>query len=114
MAKDFSQVNFRMPTELKEKLEEASRKNERSLTSELVSRLEDSFTVDGKQPIYLPESNAKAINSLVTLSLGHIIKNLILNGVPIVVVRKSFPSEGVFQELIDIFEELAPENKKAP
>ncbi|MFU9047400.1 Arc family DNA-binding protein [Acinetobacter tibetensis] len=48
MAKDFSQVNFRMPTELKEKLEEASKANERSLTSELVSRLEESFEQKNK------------------------------------------------------------------
>jgi hypothetical protein len=49
-----------------------------------------------------------------TLSLGSIIKGLLLNGVPIEIVRKSFPSEEVFQGLIDIliksndFEEKAP------
>lgn len=115
MAKDFSQVNFRMPTELKEKLEEASKVNERSLTSELVSRLEDSFKIDGKQPIYLPESNAKDLNALITLSLGSIIRNLLLNGVHIDVVRKSFPSDEVFQELVDLFKDIkSSENKKAP
>lgn len=43
MAQDYSQVNFRIPTKLKEKIEEASVANNRSITSELVSRLEKSF-----------------------------------------------------------------------
>ena len=43
MAQDYSQVNFRIPTKLKEKIEEASVANNRSITSELVSRLENSF-----------------------------------------------------------------------
>lgn len=39
----FVQVNFRMPAELKEKLEFSADKNGRSITSELVTRLEQSF-----------------------------------------------------------------------
>lgn len=106
MAKDFSQVNFRMPTELKEKLEEASKVNERSLTSELVSRLENSFQVNGAQPIYLPESNAKDLNALITLSLSSIIKNLILNGVSPEVISKSFPEAPVFKEILNVFKDV--------
>lgn len=44
MAKDYSQVNFRIPTKLKEQIEESAIANERSITSELVVRLEKSFT----------------------------------------------------------------------
>ncbi|MEX7475436.1 Arc family DNA-binding protein, partial [Acinetobacter baumannii] len=33
MAKDYSQVNFRMPSKLKELLEEKAKDNERSLTA---------------------------------------------------------------------------------
>lgn len=115
MAQDYSQVNFRIPTKLKEKIEEASIINNRSITSELVSRLEDSFQIDGKQPIYLPESSAKDLNALITLSLGSIIKNLLLNGVPLEIVRKSFQSDDVFQGLVDIFMDTkTSDNKKAP
>ena len=115
MAQDYSQVNFRIPTKLKEKIEEASIINNRSITSELVSRLEDSFQIDGKQPIYLPESSAKDLNALITLSLGSIIKNLLLNGVPLEIVRKSFPSDDVFQGLVDIFMDTkTSDNKKTP
>ncbi len=39
----FAQVNFRMPQELKEKLEQAAKESGRSITSELVTRLEQSF-----------------------------------------------------------------------
>jgi phosphoenolpyruvate carboxylase len=48
MAQDYSQVNFRIPTKLKEDIEKAAQANNRSITSELVSRLEESFTVHEK------------------------------------------------------------------
>lgn len=37
------QVNFRIPSDLKVRLEEAARKNKRSITAELVNRLESTF-----------------------------------------------------------------------
>lgn len=40
---DIVQVNFRMPKDLKDKLEQAAETNGRSITSELVIRLEQSF-----------------------------------------------------------------------
>lgn len=43
MAKEYSQVNFRIPTLLKEKIEKSALENECSITAEIVSRLEDSF-----------------------------------------------------------------------
>lgn len=46
MTQDYSQVNFRIPTKLKNKLEEAAKSNERSITGELVARLEKSFEND--------------------------------------------------------------------
>lgn len=46
MQKSYFQVNFRIPTELKEQIEEAAKKNNRSITAELVSRLERTFQDD--------------------------------------------------------------------
>ena len=46
MAQEYSQVNFRIPSKLKEDIEKAAFANNRSITSELVSRLEDSFKRD--------------------------------------------------------------------
>lgn len=43
MAREYSQVNFRIPTKLKEKIEESASTNDRSITAELVARLEQSF-----------------------------------------------------------------------
>lgn len=43
MAKDYTQVNFRIPTKLKEEIEKAAQENERSITAEIVHRLEQSF-----------------------------------------------------------------------
>jgi hypothetical protein len=37
------QVNFRIPSDLKARLEEVARKNKRSITAELVNRLESTF-----------------------------------------------------------------------
>lgn len=46
MAQEYSQVNFRIPSKLKEDIEKAAFANNRSITSELVSRLEESFEQD--------------------------------------------------------------------
>ncbi|MDP3978329.1 MAG: Arc family DNA-binding protein [Pseudomonas sp.] len=46
MTKPDLQVNFRMPADLKARLENASKENHRSLTSEVVARLEASFASD--------------------------------------------------------------------
>ena len=43
---DFTQVNFRMPFDLKKKINSAAIKNGQSLTSELVARLDSTFTID--------------------------------------------------------------------
>lgn len=48
MAKDYTQVNFRIPTKLKEEIEKAAKDSERSITSEIVHRLEESFSVHEK------------------------------------------------------------------
>lgn len=48
MRKDNVQVNFRLPQELKQKLENSAQANGRSITSELIVRLDESFD-DKKQ-----------------------------------------------------------------
>jgi len=48
MSRSHPQVNFRIPPELKEKLETAAKKNHRTITAELVARLENSFMVEGR------------------------------------------------------------------
>ena len=44
MARHDPQVNFRIPAELKEQLDQSAKDNNRTLTSELVTRLADSFS----------------------------------------------------------------------
>lgn len=46
MARDEPQINLRVPAALKERLEEASAQNKRSLTAEIVARLEESFGLE--------------------------------------------------------------------
>lgn len=48
MARTDPQLNFRIPAELRERLEAAAKENNRSLTGELIARLESSFG-DGNQ-----------------------------------------------------------------
>ena len=43
MARHDPQVNFRIPAELKERLELAAKENNRSLTAELINRLDESL-----------------------------------------------------------------------
>ncbi|MCA8003144.1 Arc family DNA-binding protein [Burkholderia metallica] len=47
MARDEPQTNLRIPAALKERLVDASVKSKRSLTAEIVARLEESFASDG-------------------------------------------------------------------
>lgn len=54
MATDISQVNFRMPTALKERLEGEAKTNGRSLTAEIIYRLQTTLEMDD----YVPKANA--------------------------------------------------------
>lgn len=48
MARNDPQVNFRIPIELKEKLDNSARENGRTITAELILRLEMTFEQDDK------------------------------------------------------------------
>lgn len=48
MAKNDVQVNFRMPQELREKLQGSAESNNRTITSEIVARLQSSFEIAEK------------------------------------------------------------------
>ena len=51
MARDEPQINLRIPDDLKDRLDHASTTNTRSLTAEVVARLEESFTAGAAAPI---------------------------------------------------------------
>lgn len=62
MSKEELQVNFRMPASLKRDLEAAAKSNGRSLTSEVVLRLEVSVALDTPRPDrYLSADRARAL-----------------------------------------------------
>ena len=65
MAQEYSQVNFRIPSKLKEDIEKAASANNRSITSELVSRLEESFD----EPMAFDPTNAEMVTKLVAQSM---------------------------------------------
>ncbi|ENU56740.1 hypothetical protein L291_2497 [Acinetobacter guillouiae MSP4-18] len=44
MAKDYTQVNFRIPVDLKDRIDLAAAENKQSITAEIVERLESSFS----------------------------------------------------------------------
>lgn len=56
MSKKDVQVNFRMPETLKAELEIASKANNRSLTAEIVSRLETSLTSNNQTTSETPDA----------------------------------------------------------
>lgn len=77
MAKDYSQVNFRIPTKLKEQIEQSALENERSITAELVARLEQSFD----EPMKFNPNDAEAVTKLVAKSMQELLLALSNQGV---------------------------------
>jgi predicted DNA-binding protein len=51
MARNDPQVNLRMPADLKDRLDAAASENKRSLTAEIVSRLEKSWDAEGYEDL---------------------------------------------------------------
>ncbi|MDY0191673.1 MAG: Arc family DNA-binding protein [Desulfuromonas sp.] len=54
MSRAHPQVNFRIPPDLKEQLEQAAKENHRSITAELVARLEETFEIEGSLKVVAP------------------------------------------------------------
>lgn len=48
MRKDDPQINLRVPLELKEKILEAAKENQRTQTAEMIARLEESFILEDR------------------------------------------------------------------
>lgn len=70
------QVNFRMPAELKDKLEQSAKESGRSITSELVTRLEESFRLEDK-PYKVPlPTDIHGIQGVMPAELGAFIMEL--------------------------------------
>ena len=75
------QVNFRMPAELKEKLENSAKDSGRSITSELVTRLEESFRLEDK-PYKVPlPTDIHGIQGVMPAELGAFIMELAMERV---------------------------------
>lgn len=54
MSRAHPQVNFRIPPDLKEQLEQAAKENHRSITAELVARLEETFEIEESLKVVAP------------------------------------------------------------
>lgn len=100
------QYKLRWSEDLRDKVMNSAKEQNRSINAEIIARLEDSFSPSGKQAIYLPENSSKDLNTILSLSFGTIIKNLILNGVSPEVISKSFPDSQVFKEILEMFKDL--------
>jgi hypothetical protein len=94
MAQEYSQVNFRIPTKLKEDIEKAAQANNRSITSELVSRLEKSF-----EDSYRENFSDAVITELLESTLSKLLSSMKDQGVP---------DDKIHNALVDLT------NKKAP
>lgn len=96
MARTDPQVNFRIPAELKAKLEQAAHENGRSITNELVARLEASFDNDQPSKEGL-EQRLKDLEQALIVSTTHYEQLIKL-----------------FEQKIDIRSLLATPKEKAP
>ena len=63
MARDDPQVNFRMPAELKERLEEAARAAGRSVTQEMIQRLQATFSP--QRDLFAREELVRIVNDAI-------------------------------------------------
>jgi hypothetical protein len=96
MAQEYSQVNFRIPSKLKEDIEKAAFANNRSITSELVSRLEESFD----EPMAFDPTDAEMVTKLVAQSM---------QGLLVALKDRGVSSDLIFDALREV-----SGNKKAP
>src|SRR3990167_2912893 len=96
MTRSDLQVNFRMPASLKAALESAAKENHRSLTAELVARLEASF-----DPVALVDfASALQPNE----KTDSVIQREVAD------IKKQF---GLFQEMLDLLREPPTEEQLA-
>ncbi|WP_176307980.1 Arc family DNA-binding protein [Burkholderia ambifaria] len=71
MARDDPQINLRIPLELKERLDAASARKRRSLTAEVVARLEASFLSDDES------GNVYIDDRMLNLFARHIVEKVV-------------------------------------
>lgn len=72
MAAEISQVNFRMPTALKVHLEREAKGNGRSLTAEIIFRLQESLEMDAAATKLAEKLNRTPQGATVELPVGEI------------------------------------------
>lgn len=79
MSKEELQVNFRMPASLKAELEQAAKKNRRSVTAEVVARLEASNAKETSMHELLPASKIREIAAAARRNLYEEVRTEILS-----------------------------------
>ena len=93
MARTDPQVNFRIPADLKDKIEQAAINNGRSITGELVIRLEDSFKLE-THPYKIPMDVSAADDwieksGLTPEQMGEVMKQLAFERISQIIEEKS-------------------------
>ncbi|EJN17229.1 Arc-like DNA binding domain-containing protein [Pseudomonas sp. GM79] len=121
MSRTDLQVNFRIPAELKTDLEQAAKESGRSLTAEIVARLNLSLLADGKNGEELfAADKAKEYASIARMSLPAVVRERIRVAINQSIVRglnsadvslsdlglESLPSEYLAKIQIELSQEL--------
>ncbi|SAL11961.1 Arc-like DNA binding domain protein [Caballeronia sordidicola] len=75
MARDDPQINLRIPADLKDRLDRASLKTKRSLTAEVVARLEETFRA-GNEKDAPPAIDTKTMDLFADHVAGKVVKAL--------------------------------------
>ncbi len=75
MARDEPQINLRIPADLKDRLDRASEKHKRSLTAEVVARLEETFAA-GKDSEASSPVDTKTMDLFADNVAGRVVKAL--------------------------------------
>lgn len=69
-SRDEVQANLRLPADLRDKLKAAAQQNHRSMTAEVVARLEDSFYRETMTPEQAKQRIIAALDTLITEAEG--------------------------------------------
>lgn len=85
MSKDV-QFNLRIPAELKAKIEDAARTNNRSINAEAMNRLEQSFRIQESLPD-ITEQAGKLLNQAIVETLEDVLVRLTRRGVSDQVIK---------------------------
>jgi hypothetical protein len=81
---------LRLPAELKAKVAESAKSQNRSLNADIVARLEKSFNEDSNKIMLLEEESIEAMQNMVGKIISNAVSSLLKQGVDTTTIQNAF------------------------